>query len=525
MNTKLNSEKHAYLYSRVSRGAQVKGTGLTRQDIRGEQICKQFGWILETETFSDPGKSAFKGTNLLKGDLARFIDLAKTNKLKQPTVLIIEQWDRFSRMDIDTSFDEARNLLKSGVDICVAGFGFCKVFSASDLNDLPSRIGMELSMQQAWQYSHNLSNRVNAAFQRKYQLASEGKAVQLGYWQPTWIDFIGENKSIGRFEKNQIATVIYGIAIDYVNNKSMLQIANELNIKKVPCIGRGNKKGVEWTQGQIAYLLHSESLIGTIEISGHRFEKYYPAILTEEEWNKLQYKLRMNKDKKGGNRQGQWISNLFPGKVICSNCGGTVSTQNGKCGNVIQRFYKCSTARFNTTKCNVRRMIPISNLEEDFFILQLNQHPSQLTDKNTNSYELNISKVNNQINDIDKLITEAVELLGKIPAKALEAKLTALNNEKQNLIQEREELNHTMINVSNAPEALTDIKKAIQGLEEEFITTLEQVQKALQDPDIRSKLVKLLPNLVDHLTVDLVNKQYTITYLDGKTTNKEYIGN
>ena len=268
---------NAYLYSRVSRGTQTKGTGLTRQDEKGLALCKANGWNLVDDSLSHVG-SAYKGGNILKGDLAKFINAAKEKQLKPNPLLVIEQWDRFSRQDLDTAFDEARNLLKCGVAIHIA-FGGGKTFTKDDLNDMASRMAMQISMQQAWRYSHNLSERVNRAFGTKYQQAADGKAIQLGYWQPTWIDFIGEKKQVGAFKLNKVASIITDIVDDCLAGKSMVAIANQLNADKVPCIGRKSKRGKHWRQGQVGYLLRSPSLVGTITIKGHTFKHYYPRLI------------------------------------------------------------------------------------------------------------------------------------------------------------------------------------------------------------------------------------------------------
>lgn len=526
--------KHAYLYSRVSRGTQAKGTGLTRQDERGLAICKEKGWHLEPDTLSDVG-SAYTGSNILKGDLGRFIQAAKDGRLKPNPVLILEQWDRFSRQDLDSSFEEARGLLKLGVEIHI-GFSGGKTFSAKGLNDIATRVGMEVSMQQAWEYSHNLSKRVHDAFQRKYRLASEGRPVQLGYWQPSWIDFIGERKSVGAFKPHPVlAPVVHGIVLDYLNGKSMLQIANRLNASKTPCIGRKSKKGKRWSQGQVGYLLKSESLIGTITITEqpepgkeneppvkHRFHHYYPAVITDTEWQQLQTKLAENRNKKGGPREGEWISNLFPNRVKCAHCGGTVSTQNGRCGKVIQRYYKCHDARLDQAKCHVRRMLVITAVEQDFFLLFLRQHPSELIGKHTARHQAEIARLNAEIKRMDALLDRVAEDYRQYPSERLAKEMAAFEAKKAGLVTLREETNRAMLAQSKAPAAMQDIRRALALMDGDDVSHFDraatQVIDALQSPEVRRRLVQLLPSIVDHITVDLEKGAYSITTTDQRTT-------
>src|SRR4051794_17425362 len=105
--------ENAYAYSRVSSTRQLSGSGIARQRGTPEEICEQHGWKLAEETFSDLGVSAFKGTNRFSGALSTFIQLAKAKRLKPNPVLILEQWDRFSREDIDESEHAIIDLLKT----------------------------------------------------------------------------------------------------------------------------------------------------------------------------------------------------------------------------------------------------------------------------------------------------------------------------------------------------------------------------------------------------------------------------
>jgi len=112
-NAKSTENKVAYSYVRLSSKRQIKGSGKSRQLDKVKDICAANGWTLSPKTFSDLGVSGFSGKNRLKGDLANFIGLAKKNQLGKSPVLIIEQFDRFSRQDIDESEPAILDLLKN----------------------------------------------------------------------------------------------------------------------------------------------------------------------------------------------------------------------------------------------------------------------------------------------------------------------------------------------------------------------------------------------------------------------------
>ena len=63
--------------------------------------------------------------------------------------------------------------------------------------------------------------------------------------------------------------------------------------------------------------------------------------------------------------------------------------------------------------------------------------------------------------------------------------------------------------------SVADIQKTLAVND---LNKVEQLEQALRNPEVRAKLVKLLPNLVTCLTIDFGNKSYTITTTDGATT-------
>jgi DNA invertase Pin-like site-specific DNA recombinase len=522
MTTKTDSKagsetRNCYLYSRVSTGGQKHGSGLVRQSERGKAICQEQGWNLVDDDLADIG-SAFTGENVLAGNLGKFIQAAKEKRLLPNPVLCLEQWDRFSRTDLDSSFERARDLLKCGVDIHI-GLQGGKTFTKADLNDIPSRIAMELSMQQAWEYSNNLSKRVNAAFSRKYDAAMEGKAVQLGNWQPAWVDFIGPKKGIGSFRLNAIANVVKGICHDYLSGMSMLAIAAKLNSANVPCIGRKSKQGKQWSQGQVGYILRSPSLVGTITIAGKTFANYYPSILSKAEWDRLQSKLDQNLLKRSGKRQGEWISNLLPNRVRCSQCGGTVSTHNSKCGNVKQRYYKCNNARVG--KCSIRHMLRTDLIEESLFLEFFAKQPKQLIG-NANDYQDKVARIESELRDIEQQASIATEALSISDFAPLKKRFAALQTRKNALLKERETLTRLQVSSTDTPRAFGDIRKALKIIDKDarsFNEIARIVIASLKDADIRNKLVAVLPSLLSVVEVDLNKGAYRVQRKDGTWTD------
>ena len=237
----------------------------------------------------------------------------------------------------------------------------------------------------------------------------------------------------------------------------------------------------------------------------------------------MQDKLNTNTNKKGGNRDGEWISNLFPNRVKCAACNGTISTHNAKCGDVIQRYFKCSTARQDNTKCQCRRMLVINAIEEDFFLLFQKEHPSELLGKQTTSHQLKVAKLNVAIKAEEKTQDDISKMFGKYPVKAIDKALAESTARMDALTTQRDELSQAQRAISNAPSSVVNIRKALNLADDNLDKAANQIVKALADLETRKRLVQYLPNIVDHLTVDLEKGSYTITTKDGKTSGNRSV--
>ncbi len=113
----INDEmKIAYSYTRFSSTKQKKGDSVRRQIQAAKEWCKQNGYALSEDQFRDEGKSAFKGKNLEgEGDLRRFISLIEEGKIKRGSVLILESFDRLSRLKPIKAVALFLDIINSGI--------------------------------------------------------------------------------------------------------------------------------------------------------------------------------------------------------------------------------------------------------------------------------------------------------------------------------------------------------------------------------------------------------------------------
>ena len=477
-----------------------------------QEVCTANGWQL-VDLPPDEGVSAYKlngderlAANMHKGNLATFLERVEAGQIKRGSILIIEKLDRFSRNFYDVVFPVWLNLLQSGVEIysCVSNTHY----TLEIIRKNPMLAGMALiEMANANDYSAGMSNRINKAFSLRLAECAKGKAMNLGGWQPRWVDFSGSKGQAGKFSLNAHAVTIRRVVAEYIAGASMCAIARGLLADKV-----ANLRGGKWGQGTVGQILHSELLLGHVTVKGMRLERYYPAVITDAQYSQVRAKLAENAARKGGSPKSDYIANLFRNRCKCSKCGGTVTSSS--------TYYYCRGKGMHT--CDACGTIRIATLEQDFFMLFLQEHPAALLGKQTVKSNGTVSTLKGRIRDLDKALEDAASLIGKLPIKAVEAKLTALVKEREAAGRELEASNLRMMTSAAAPMALESIKRTLAafaklgadyaGTKQEavLVKAIEALKRQLDDNDTRKKLLNLLPTLVSHLVMDIENKRYRI---------------
>lgn len=514
--TSEKSERNAYSLIRFSTDKQVWGDSLKRQTERCRTECLHRGWQFDEKLcLTDLGVSAFRGNNFQrKFALGKFIEAAEQGKLLPNPVLIIENLDRFSRDILDNADSELWRLVKRGVDVLILSNGLH--LTKGDENRVEKRAIIMFEFDRAHKESERKSDIISAAFNSKYLNAENGLAVSMGNWMPRWVDFNGASKAVGTFRLNDTANLIKDIVTWYLDGDSMLHIASRLNKGKVKPIGRGKR----WTQGQVHHILTTETLIGDTTIKGKRFAKYYPPVIDEPTWNVLQAKLRQNKSRKGGGREGEYIANLFRNRVRCAHCGGSVSTQMSNKGRV-KYYYKCQDARYG--KCEVRSMVPVYKIELDFFTFCLQSMPASLLGDDNQKEMGEMAASTKRLSDLDRKFKDAKELIGVLPIAELKVMLMDIETERQT---ERERLNTISRKItanSSVPSAFGNLKELLAAgysLSPQLGAAFDEVSRQLEDGKMRGKLLAIIPSLLDHITIDFQQDQYCVTWLNGKDSER-----
>jgi DNA invertase Pin-like site-specific DNA recombinase len=322
------SQITAYSYVRWSSGKQRAGTSKERQIAETKAwIARQEGMVF-ADLGIDDGVSASTGKNVTKGSkLITFIEQAEKGIIKTPCILVVEQLDRITRLNVEDALALFLRLFKANV--WVASTFLNQTFKGLKENDgkLFILIG---SLLQGHEYSENLSKRSRASWDALHKKAKSGKIITPSI--PFWLS-INNGKFAIKEESQKYVNEIFK---QYLKGFGADTIAKDLNQRQIPSpaqlSGRKLRKNKpRWTAKGITDLLINQNVIGNLVKTSIRGGKskiqgyvngYYPPVIDKQLFEKVQILRSKNKNSKGG-RKGRW-HHCLRNVLICADCGSTM---------------------------------------------------------------------------------------------------------------------------------------------------------------------------------------------------------
>lgn len=309
--------RRAYSYKRVSDPTQVKGDGLRRQSEYAEELAAREGWCLDdTLRFSDRGPSGFHGDNLeATADLARFLELVKNGRILPGSVLILENIDRLSRQAVDVAYDLFRGIIKAGIWIATKTPERIYRREACTFMDLMEPIWL---MYLTHMESLKKSDRISATWHTRRKEARES-GLPYGGGCPAWIE-LGPKGYRLLADRAKTVRAIYQMAREGLGCQRLTAWLNA-HSEEHPPFGGSYGKG-RWLRQYVRKILHSRAAVGEYQPKsgrknrvsvGEAIPHYFPAVVTEEEWQIVQSTMRRRTNNSG--RPGVREVNLFTGIV------------------------------------------------------------------------------------------------------------------------------------------------------------------------------------------------------------------
>lgn len=496
---------NAYSYIRWSSDQQTLSDSLRRQTETAKAVCAAKGWKL-IDLPPDVGISGWKGKNLHTGHLGNFLNKVNAGEIPTPSVLIVEKLDRFSRFDCDEVIPIFMKLLKSGIQVYSVVEN--QHYTKEQLRDNPLNTILQMTMAfvAANQYSRALSERVKAAKQNQIKNASNGVPTLVPR-VPLFFTWTGNGYIL-----NDNAKIVKRIFNEYLTaTKSLQSIACGLNDDKIKPMGPAKY----WVQGLVAKILRSRYVLG--EYKGRN--NYFPRIITDEDFNKVEQLLTRNRCNKG--KKSERI-NIFKGSIFCAECGKPAVIYT--CETAKYVYYRC-LSRYQH-KCSQKHMMAAHIIEEQFFTNVLVKLPEELIKNRDKKLDADVTGLQAAMIKHDKAIEQTVNLIGEpdMPIDQLKKKLAALQMEKRTMEKALKEMLTKANTQSALPENIQQLAKLIQGDDQTLKVSLEHLETTLKDAVIRQKLQLLLPNILKRITLDFDGAVIGYELVSGSTMKLPYLG-
>jgi DNA invertase Pin-like site-specific DNA recombinase len=304
----------AFSYLRVSSSRQAGDarSGLDRQADQFLPFCQRHGLTPSVDPLVDAGISAYRGSNRQRGALGQFLAAARDGVIPAGSVLVVEDLDRFSREA--PSFAEAQLGELFALDLALAVVRDDVVIDRATYDgDIGVRLHLLVRRDAAHDYSRKLGERVSAAHERTRAMERQGQIIN-GHQRPQWLDF---DEQAGAFTVND-RWPIYRRMIDLcLQGYGQVRVAAIINGE-----GHRNASGGLWSGSAIAQCWRDRRLIGERAYSRGTeiIPGYFPAMLTREEWDRLQAAIAERNINRGRAGRGDHRHNILQGLVYCT-CG------------------------------------------------------------------------------------------------------------------------------------------------------------------------------------------------------------
>lgn len=309
-----------YNYARVSSTKQLPGAGLETQQQMGvlEELSKEHNLPINQENFVDHGLSAYHGKHK-EGALGLVLSRIESGEISSGSILVVFSLDRLSRETVNVAMEQLLSIINRGVRVYTHIDD--KMFDAKSQNLTADLIVSLITMQRANEESETKSKRIIAASKLALKRWYETQEPQGALGRvPFWID-----QSTNSFNINAegVRKAVEMRIAGFGDLKIKQYLDANFEYKKVRRKG-GVKKTNTWDYIAISQLWGKRSLIGektfTIEGIEHVLENYYPALIDENTFRKLQ----AQKAKKQGRDTSSGKISLLRSLSRCGVCGGAM---------------------------------------------------------------------------------------------------------------------------------------------------------------------------------------------------------
>jgi len=499
--------RRAINYQRWSSDGQEGNSSKFRQSTFCLRVAKELQ-LDYVDIITDKGISAKNGLNLQMG-------IKEVSKLLQDgEFLIIENWDRFSRMGFLPSLDALRPIIDKGVSVIIGTSGGKYLNLNKDtIKDSYMQACMVQESNKALDNNIDRGMKLKASWEEKYSLLSDGKPVALNSL-PSWLrnsrnPYNGQCLKADENPKYVMIVdrvrLVQRIFNEYGNSTiSIRGLCRKLNSEKIENILRGkylkifsiNRKNnlkphhLTWNINNIRTILHNVKVLGICPIMENN-AKIFPQIVTDELWQKVQDKIKHNSlDRKG--RPYIHHTNLLLGIATCETCGGSLHRHimEGLAPNFTQYpSLQCGFGRYNKCTC-----MSISESKVECVLRQILMDTDVI--KSILEAKFDESK------EIDMLPILESEMISLRSARSSLYEVVAINGKDMDIMSKLD-----IINQSIKDKQIEIDRQKLKHLDrmeiEKNLNIFSEKDVDWSNEDFRIRLKLVLHQIIEYLIVDL----------------------
>jgi hypothetical protein len=516
---------YAYPYIRFSSDIQKDGNSLLRQ-TKAIQAYLAENPHLEVDkrlNLEDLGKSGFAGQHLEKGGaLHLFLEKIKKGEVEKGSVLIIEHFNRLSRLPLIKSITLFNEILANGVNIAVLEER--QVFTAENLTSM-DYLKAVLRFEVAHAESRDKSNKGIDNWKIKKQRLRDAEdpasaRAEFTKTVPLWL--IVEGRDI-RIDEDKAVVVKLIFELCSRRNYGFMKIAKHLNENSIP---RLDNSGRAWTFDIVKRLVHNRALIGeyqprvSVRKEGRKRLEYipsneppiegvFPVVIDLALFDEVQAKTQSRKIGGGGRRAD--MPNLFLKLLRCNECGGSIKHQKHHNGYKEYRYLKCYNSLYGHCVSPGNRAWRYDEFEEMFF-----QYAGRLNlDEIFTAANSEIETVMAEVSSIEVALAKQERKIEGLVRQVYESETvsTTLNNLLVNLEQG---VNISRQQLREKHQQLASLRsRDIEKHKETLRNSRELISQSQVEPQLRDKINAHLREIIASILIDFPSRYASVTFKSG----------
>jgi len=322
--------------------------GLARQEDLFEPFCQRHGLIPNKDRVIDEGLSAYHGVHYRKGNLDGFLQARRDGLISAGSVLVVEEWDRFSKRKASTSermLDEMWEL-----DLALGLVTQNQIITEESYNsDAGQALILKVLQIEVNGESAKKSRRIKNFWRERWDHYRETSEKFLSMSDaPKWLVIKDGDFAPGPHAST--IKLIFDLTVD--QGLSGVGVAKELNKR-----GLKTPSGALWTNANVSKVIKNNQVIGLKSWpDGQTSDGYYPVIVDPKKVKRAMAMAERRKSNPALGRsttaQGGQLgpcNTIFKGNTFCQ-CGAAMTDTTSHSGKYLDLV--CS-AQNSGRKCTV----------------------------------------------------------------------------------------------------------------------------------------------------------------------------